>query len=299
MESHKRSGRITFVQRMSLHDGPGIRSTVFMKGCNLRCRWCHNPETWDAAFQLQYIGSKCLHCLTCAGVCPVKAIVPVDGRLYIERNLCNLCGKCAERCPGEALSVVGRDCTPEGLLNEVLKDRIFYDISSGGVTVSGGEPLMQDVFVREFLTLCKANSIHTAVETNLNIPWTHIEPLLPYTDLWMCDIKVFDTRLHEKWTGSSNALILENIRKLCGTGAEIIVRTPVVPGVNDSEEEIGKIASYLSEYKGDIRYELLPFHTLGFEKFDNLGMGNPMAGAEPVDRDRLGKLKKFISQYGF
>ena len=285
-------GLITALQRMSIHDGPGIRTVVFMKGCNMRCKWCHNPETWTRERQIQYIREKCIHCLTCLHTCPEGAVTEGDGRMEIDRKKCSTCGLCTQHCYAGALSMVGREVSPEELWVEIEQDLPFFEESHGGVTVSGGEPLMQQGFVREFLGILKENGVPTAVETNASFPWECMEELLPLTDLWLCDLKLSDDRKHREWTGIGNGQIVSNLKSLAESGAKLCVRTPVVPGVNDSEEEIAAICSLLEPIKDKITYQLLGFHTLGFGKYDSLGMDNAMAGLNALPEKRLEELQK-------
>lgn len=292
-------GIITAIQRMSIHDGPGLRSTLFMKGCNLRCRWCHNPETWSPLKQLQHIPSRCMECHTCRSVCRYDVFSSGEGPLELDRESCILCGDCVENCPGEALSIVGRELTAEDAAAELLSDKVFFETAGGGVTISGGEPLMQAEFCREVLEICKNEDVHTAIETNLTGSRQVISGLSDYVDLWMCDLKIYDSAKHKEWTGAGNEIIKENIARLAMSGAALTVRTPVIPGVNDDENEIGKICGFLSSVHGNIVYELLPFHTLGFEKYGNLGMRNPMNGTRDLDIAVLERLKRIPEQYGF
>lgn len=290
-------GIITTVQRMSIHDGPGLRSTVFMKGCNLRCKWCHNPETWSRNRQLQYIASRCVHCHTCVAACPQNIIIGTDDGISVDRKKCDLCGECVDRCLTDALSFVGRDVTVAELMEELLSDRIFYETSGGGITVSGGEPLIQADFCLELLKACRKEKIHTAVESNMTADWKTIAEIADYADLWMCDLKMYDSGKHRMWTGVGNERIVENISRLAETGAEMIVRTPVIPEVNDSPEEIRKICTLLKSLGGNVRYELLGFHSLGFGKFENLGMKNPIPSMKDYGKSGLQKLKDIVKEY--
>ena len=285
-------GLITALQRMSIHDGPGIRTVVFMKGCNMRCKWCHNPETWIREPQLQYIKEKCIHCLSCLHVCPGRVIEEGDGSMMIDREKCTSCGLCSQVCCSGALSMVGREVSPEQLWVEIEQDLPYFWESGGGVTISGGEPLMQAGFVKEFLLICKRNGLHTAIETNASFPWKIIEELIPYTDLWVCDFKLSDDKKHREWTGIGNVVILNNLKKLAGRGAALCVRTPVIPGVNDNEDEIKAICSLLQPVRDKLTYTLLGFHTLGFGKYESLGMDNVLKDKEPLSAERLEELKK-------
>jgi len=291
------TGTITTIQRMSLHDGPGIRSVVFLKGCNMRCKWCHNPETWQRRSQLQHIASKCIQCMGCTNVCPNGALTPGEAGPVIDHAICKACGSCADFCPADALTIVGRELSAEKLWDEVAKDLPYFLNSGGGVTVSGGEPLLQEPFVKEFLTICKDHGIGTAIETNASLDWKLFEDLLPVTDLWMCDFKIADSQKHHEWTGIGNENVIANLTKLADNGCKVIVRTPVIPGVNDADEDIEDICKTLSPLAGHISYELLGFHTLGFDKFDNLGMKNELAGKEPLPSKRLEELKTIKDNY--
>ena len=245
------------IQRNSFVDGPGIRTTVFFKGCNLRCRWCHNPESQSFEKQMMFYKDKCTGCGKCREVCPN----------HLKK--CDFCGKCELYCPADARKVCGREYTPAEVFAEVIKDKAFYDNSGGGVTFSGGECMLQLDFLCEILEKCKATSIHTAVDTAGNVPWESFEKILPFTDLFLYDIKAFGAELHRKGTGVSNELILENLKNLSGR-ADIIVRIPVIGGYNDNDEEIRQIADFLKQIK-IIKAELLPYHAMGEHKYTALG----------------------------
>ena len=248
------------IQRNSFVDGPGIRTTVFFKGCNLKCKWCHNPESQNFEKQMMIYKNKCTGCGKCASVCPHHL------------SSCEFCGKCEILCPNDARKVCGKEYTPEEVLKEVIKDKTFYETSNGGVTFSGGECMLQADFLCETLKLCKENGIHTAIDTAGCVSWEHIEKIMPYADMFLYDVKCFDEQKHKEYTGVSNKLILENLKKISDTGdKEIIIRIPVIHGVNDDEKEMGMIAEFL---KG-IRYtsvDLLPYHKMGEHKYDALDM---------------------------
>lgn len=247
------------IERGSTVDGPGIRTTVFFKGCNLRCRWCHNPESQAFGPQLMFYRNKCTGCGKCREVCP-----------YHLEN-CVLCGKCELFCPHDARMLCGRKYTVEEVLKQVASDKAFYDNSGGGVTFSGGECMLQLDFLTETAKKCQEAGIHTAVDTAGNVPWESFERIMPYTDIFLYDMKCFSEELHRENTGVSNRLILENLKKLSGR-AEIVVRIPIIPSVNDGEEELAKMADFLRALDVPPVVELLPYHRLGEGKCDALGM---------------------------
>lgn len=246
------------IQRNSFVDGPGIRTTVFFKGCNLKCRWCHNPESQSPKRQMMVYKNKCIGCGKCAEVCPNKL------------KSCDFCGRCEIYCPEDARKICGREYSADEVLSEIEKDRAFYDNSGGGATFSGGECMLQLDFLCEILKKCKENGIHTAVDTAGNVPWESFERILPYTDLFLYDVKAVSGELHRNGTGVSNELILENLKKLSRC-ADIIVRIPVIGGYNDNREEMKKAAEFLHGL-GIKKVELLPYHAMGENKYDAMGM---------------------------
>lgn len=293
-------GIITYSQRMSVHDGPGIRTVVFLKGCNMRCKWCHNPETWSHKIQLQYLYEKCINCGTCISVCPYDVLVKSSNKISLIFEKCDNCGLCVDACCTGAMSLIGKEVSPDELFHEIEKDIPFFKNSGGGVTLSGGEPLLQKDFSLEFLSLCKRNGINTAVETNLSMDMNDtVKRFLPVVDYWMCDLKMLDSQKHEYWTGVKNSVILDNIKNFGENGFPLTVRTPVIPGVNDSVEDIEDICRFLFPYNKTIKYELLGFHTLGFEKFSSLGIKNELENKESLSVDRLNMLKKVLQKYKF
>lgn len=292
-------GHISSIQRMSIHDGPGIRTTVFLKGCNLRCRWCHNPETWISSRQLQYFPSLCVSCGDCIAVCPQSSLTLSGSHLTIDRSSCISCGMCADVCLSGALYIIGMEMEVSELVGRLLEDRPFYDSSGGGVTISGGEPFMQPGFTRLLLEKCKDEGLHTVVQTNLCVQWERIEEALPYVDMWMCDLKCNDSLRHREWTGADNLLVKDNLMKLAESGADLTVRTPVIPGFNDDEKEVEAMCRFLKGIDADIRYELLPFHDLGYEKFRTLGMENQMGDIPALSHDDIRKFNDILKQYAF
>lgn len=264
------------IERNSFVDGPGIRTTVFFKGCNLKCAWCHNPESQDFKPQMMFYKDKCKGCGKCAEVCPTP-------------ENCTLCGKCTFYCPVDARKVCGREYTVDEVFAEVIKDKAYYDNSGGGVTFSGGECMLQIDFLLEILKKCKENGIHTAVDTAGHIPFESFEKILPYTDLFLYDIKMFDNQKHKKCTGVGNELILENLKKLFKSKAKIWIRIPIISDINDSVEEMQKIKDFLDENGKPAKIELLPYHAMGENKYASIGKETQRFA--PPDNDMLNKLK--------
>ena len=243
------------IERNSYVDGPGIRTTVFFKGCNLRCAWCHNPESQSPKPQMMFYKNKCTGCGKCKEKCPN----------HLES--CELCGKCTLYCPHDAREICGKEYTVDEVMREILKDKAFYDHSGGGVTFSGGECMLQIDFLEEILKVCKENGIHTAVDTAGHVPYEYFERILPYTNLFLYDVKCYDSEKHKKYTGVRNELILENLKKLLATGKSVWVRIPIIPTVNDTVEEIQRIKAYISSCGKPEKIELLPYHAMGEHKY--------------------------------
>lgn len=290
------NGLITTIQRMSIHDGPGIRSTVFLKGCNMRCAWCHNPETLSSISELEWIQQKCIGCNSCTEVCPTEAFSSTDGEIHFRKEDCTNCFRCLSVCYAEAMGKVGKEVTLEEVFSEVEQDFLFFRNSGGGITISGGEPMLQPEFTCQTLALFKQAGIHTALDTNLSISWSKYENVLPFTDLVLADLKLMDPALHQKWTGQSNRIILENLQKLDSTGIPYFIRTPVIPGLNDNEEEIKALAKFTSSLKNMQKLELLPFHSMGSFKYTNLEIKNPMGNTEDLSKERLEYVRKILNQ---
>lgn len=290
------SGTVFNIQRFSIHDGPGIRTTVFLKGCNLRCFWCHNPEAWETEPQVQFFPEKCIACGACVEVCENDAqLLNGDQRLYL-RDLCTSCMSCVQECFSGALEQSGKVYTVEDILAEIERDRTYYQFSDGGVTFSGGEPFLQQPFLKEVLQACKEAGFHTAVDTALNVPWALVEEVLPYTDLFLVDVKAFDDEIHHQATGVSNRRILDNLKLLSAVHPQIWIRIPVIPGVNDSASELESISMYLATLESIRWIELLPFHTLGSEKYPSLGMDYPAQGLVMPSKNDMEKTLEVFQQ---
>lgn len=269
-------GRIVAIKRMAVHDGDGIRTTLFLKGCPLRCLWCHNPEGISPAPQLAYYPYKCIGCACCTEVCAAH-VMGDDGHILL-RGSCTLCGRCEEVCLGEALTYYGKEMETDALLPLLLEDRPFYSSTGGGVTLSGGEPLMQPTFAAELLHGLKEAGVHTAVDTCGCVPWAAIEAVMPYTDVFLYDVKAASARVHKALTGRPNQLIVKNLHALADGGAQVEVRVPYIPGMNDGELEA--IASMLAGLP--LRaVKILPYHHFAASKYDALGMQYGMPETAP------------------
>jgi len=247
------------IQRSSFVDGPGMRTTIFFKGCNLSCEWCHNPEGINCKKQLLFYKEKCTSCGACKNVCENNF------------NNCIACGKCAKVCLNEARVVCGKEYTISELINEILKDKLFYETTGGGVTFSGGECMLQVEVLKELLIAVKKENIHTAVDTAGNVPFASFEKIIEFTDLFLYDLKFISKDLHKKYTGVDNSLILENLKKIIELGKEVLIRIPIVCNVNDSFNEIKKIKNFLDSINFTGKVELLPYHKMGENKTLALG----------------------------
>ncbi|MFI5382201.1 MAG: glycyl-radical enzyme activating protein [Tepidisphaerales bacterium] len=264
------TGRIFNIQRYSLHDGPGIRTTVFLKGCPLRCWWCHNPESQDPRAEIVYVAGRCAHCDACRAVCPSHEPV-FDRATDPDADRCSRCGQCVDACPTDARQYVGRETTVEHLMAEVIRDEVFWDESGGGVTISGGEPLVQSEFVVAMLTALRRRGIHTALDTSGFAPREALLATAPVTDLYLYDIKLLDARLHELYTGVPNRLILDNLAALAQIHHNLWIRVPIIPGINDSPDELAAIARLARSLPAVKQVNLLPYHNTACHKFGRLG----------------------------
>jgi pyruvate formate lyase activating enzyme len=289
------TGRIFDIQRFCLHDGPGIRTTLFLKGCPLRCLWCHNPEGISGERHLSFDEGKCIGCGACALLCP--SVHRISGKHLLCRDACSLKGACVEACPSRALEIVGRDITVEEAAAELLKDKPYYEESGGGVTISGGEPVMQGEFLCALALRLKGEGIRVALETSGFGDYGVYENLLSLADLFLYDYKESDPERHRQYTGADNQIILDNLKRLHDAGASILLRCPIIPGVNDREDHFKGIAALARKHPNLLGVEVLPYHKLGVSKTGRLGL-QAQREYVPLPADVTGTWPERIRQYG-
>lgn len=273
-------------KRFAIHDGPGIRTTFFFKGCPLKCLWCHNPESISPKIQLGYYEHKCISCGDCEDVCETNSHVFTDGKHSFTSEHCTACGKCEEICPGKALKIYGKKMSVREVMDIAMEDMTFYQESGGGVTLSGGEPLLQFEFAKSLLQALKNSGIHTAVDSCANVMTKYFEEILPIADLFLIDFKHADSETHKKLTGSGNELICKNLKFLSDRKAQIEIRIPVVPGCNDSLENMHKTAEFLGKLNLE-SVRLLPYHSLAGSKYKAVNMPDTMPAVPPPDEDTM------------
>lgn len=288
------SGRVSAIQRLSSGDGPGMRSTVFFKGCPLRCSWCHNPETWEHSYTIAWKKNKCIACDCCINACPQGALAFEEDGLHLNKEKCIKCAQCSSECPSKALQCYGRDYGLEQLVHELSKDKLYYQNSGGGVTLSGGEVLLQAPFVSELAKQLKAEAIPVALDTCCYGKKEDLLQLASLCDLFLIDIKLIDPEKHQQFTGKSNQLILENILALAtflrqNPQKSLQIRTPIIPGFTDSPDNIDTIAKFISENLLDVidRWELILYHDMCKEKYSELWLPWPHEHTPLVDKSHV------------
>jgi len=283
------TGTIFDIDQTALHDGPGVRMTVFLKGCPLHCAWCHSPESQAFAPEIVWYETRCTHCGACVNACPQRIRRP--GLIAPEdRARCTLCGACIEACPAGALEVKGREATAGEIADMAARLTPFFARTGGGVTITGGEPTAQADFAHAIASLCRDAGIHVALETCGLAPWETIERLAEALDLWLYDLKLADSAAHEAYTGAPNEQIIANLRALLASGADVLVRVPLIPGVNDTDEAVREIAT-LARSLGVERIELLPFNPATGGKYSWLGLPDPLPDAQRQSPERLAELQ--------
>lgn len=285
-------GQVFNIMKYAVHDGPGIRTTVFLKGCPLNCWWCHNPESQELKPQLTFFPNRCIGCMDCISACKENAITAVNGKVVTDLSKCKNNGDCTLVCFAEAREMAGKSMSVDEVVKEVLKDKIFYDESGGGVSFSGGEPLMQSSFLLEVLKKIKELGIHTTIDTCGFAPSEVLKEVSQLTDLFLFDLKHMNSEKHEKYTGVPNKLILENLIMLDNLGKNIIIRIPVIPGFNDSKEDLEDLKAFISTLQNVIEVNLLPYHSIGQEKYNRIGKEYKMKDVkEPSEEDMEQALK--------
>lgn len=306
------TGLVFDIKRYAIHDGPGIRTTVFFKGCPLRCRWCHNPESWKDKSEPALRRNRCLRCGRCVEICPQNAVsltarmagatddLPAAAGLPLtDPEKCTLCGECIETCPGGAREIIGRRMTVAEVMTEIEKDIIFYDESAGGATFSGGEPLMQAEFLLALLNQCRKKQIHAAVDTSCSAQPDVVDAVAEKTDLFLCDLKHTDSDAHRRFTGVENTLILANIKRLSQAGKRIIIRIPIIPGFNDDRQNIEATGKFAASLPGVIRIDILPYNRGGNEKAARLTARIDLLQIETPNDQKMNSIAALLGKYGF
>lgn len=289
-----KTGLVFNIQRYSIQDGPGIRTTVFLKGCPLRCWWCHNPESQSPEPEITVVEGRCVRCGQCWEVCPQNQAAQDGSGPLVDRVQCDHCGKCVSACPTGARQMMGTRMSVVEVMAEILKDRIFFDDSGGGVTVSGGEPLAQLPFLTSLLEACRAEAIRTAVDTCGFAPQEDLLSIAPLTGLFLYDLKMMDDDGHQRLTGVSNATILDNLKALGNAHDNIWIRVPVIPGFNDDERHLDAVAGFAASIRGVRQVNLLPYHELGMHKNEQLGRVDiPVSAPSPSADDMEAAAERF------
>ncbi len=291
-------GVIFDIKRYSIHDGPGIRTTVFLKGCPLSCQWCHNPEGQDPAPELMLRANRCIGCGACVSVCPQQAISLEGEVAATDRDRCVVCGTCVEVCHAEAREMAGREVTVAQTMEEIQRDIAFFEESGGGVTFSGGEPLAQPEFLFALLRSCREKAIHTALDTCGFSAWETLDRIREYVGLFLYDLKLMDETKHREFTGESNELSLKNLQALSELGHQIIIRVPIIPAINDDEKAMREMGAYAAGLPHLNRVDLLPYHHSAPEKYNRLNRVYGLVETRPPSDGRMAELAQTLRGFG-
>lgn len=292
-------GMIFDIRRFSIHDGPGIRTTLFLKGCHLACWWCHNPESQSISKEMMLHETRCIRCGACLKQCPEGAIELIAGNYVTNRQICRQCGSCSSVCASGARELMGKEWTVDDVMVEIERDVPFFDESGGGVTISGGEPLVQVDFLRALLSECRKREIHTALDTCGYVDWKIIDSLKENIDLFLYDIKLIDSDQHRKYTGVANQKILDNLRRLSKNGARIILRVPIVPGITDSKENLSGIGRFVSELDGIERLDILAYHGAAEGKYQRMELPYKTRSIISPDDIKMKECATYLEGFGF
>jgi pyruvate formate lyase activating enzyme len=291
-------GVVFDIRKYSIHDGPGIRTTVFFKGCPLNCWWCHNPESQSQATELIFRDNRCIRCGACLAACAHGAISwDADGPVT-DRTKCALCGSCVTTCYSGARELVGQEMTVARVMADIERDIAFYDESGGGVTISGGEPLLQQDFLLALLRVCKEKEIHTAVDTCGFAMWETIERIRQHVDLFLYDLKLMDDARHRQFTGVSNKSILRNLLALSQLGHSIMLRVPIIPGINDDDEALRQIGTFAAALPRLDGVDILPYHHIGADKYLRLGKTYKLSETQPPSAERIDEIAQILNEFG-
>jgi pyruvate formate lyase activating enzyme len=293
------TGIVFKFQRHSLHDGPGIRTLVFLKGCPLRCLWCFNPESQKIEPEIVHYTQKCIGCNLCVNACPIPtAIEDREGVKFINRESCDNCGQCAAACPAGGMVRIGRRMGVDAVMDTIAKDKVFYDKSGGGVTLSGGEATFQADFTGMILKRCRSSGIHTAIETCGYADWASLGRIVATTDLVLYDLKIMDAKKHRRYTGVGNKIILENAKKIARSNTPMIIRIPVIPGFNDSRENLSETAAFIRDELKPVRdVHLLPYEFIGVAKYEKLSRPYALGDVIPPSPTRIEDIKKVFKEF--